>query len=85
VELSSPVAAGPDGPDHGSCFWNDSFLNSGNQELLTPGGGLQLAASKPGGKVTVTGNTRSKLCFPPRHLIAVLKEWILINVGFLLG
>lgn len=65
-------------------LWNRFFLNSGNRKCLTPGGGLQLTASKHTGKVTVIGNTKSKLSFPPGHLIAVLNEWILINVGFLL-
>lgn len=84
-ELSSPVAAGPDGPDHGNWLWNRFFLNSGNRKPLIPGGGLQLIASKHAGEVTVIRNTRNKLSFPPGHPIAVLKERILINAGFLVG
>lgn len=57
---------------------NNSFLNSGNWKPLTPGGGLQLPASKLTGKATIICNNRSKLYFSPGHMIAALNEWIVM-------
>lgn len=82
-ELSSPVAAGPDGPDHGNCSLESipSLILEIRSLLLQ----LGIAAHEHTGKVAVIRSTRSKLSFQPGHLAAVLNGWILINVGFLLG